>query len=81
MPSSARLDPDRFIGRPPDRLTLEEREALVGKYIARQIYTPKNLALQRIEALGDTVEECVAILRRRGLEPLNFEFVRLNPPY
>ncbi len=68
-------------GRAPERLTLEERTALVGKYVALEIYTPKNLALRRIEAIGDSVAECVRRLKERGLDPTAFEFVRMGSPY
>ena len=81
MPAASKLDAEKFIGRAPDRLTLAEREALVGKYIAQEIYTPRTLPLQRIEAIGDSVQECVAMLRGRELDPLNFEFLRLPPSY
>jgi hypothetical protein len=81
MATATKLDLEKFIGRSPDRLNLAEREALVGKFIARQIYTPKNLALQRIEAIGDNVRECVQVLKRRGLDPMDYEFTPLKPPY
>jgi hypothetical protein len=81
MPPAAKSDPQAYIGRSVDRLSLEEREALAGKYIAREIYSPKTLPLQRIEAIGETLEQCVETLRRRGLDPMKYEFVRLNPPY
>lgn len=81
MPPAAKSDPQAYLGRSVDRLSLEEREALAGKYIAREIYSPKTLPLQRIEAIGDTIEACVQTLRRRSLDPMKFEFVRLNPPY
>lgn len=70
-----------LVGQAPDRLDLATREATVGKVIAMEIYTPKNLALQRIEAIGDSVQECVAQLRERGRDPLDHEFSRLNPPF
>ena len=69
------------IGRSPDRLTLPERFAVTGKYIALEIYTPENLAARRIEAIGDSLEECAAMLRSRGLQPEKFEFSRMGPPY
>jgi hypothetical protein len=53
----------------------------VGKFIARQIYTPKNLALQRIDAIGGNIRECVEGLKRRGLDPMDYEFTPLHPPY
>ena len=69
------------IGRAPERLTLEERTALAGKYVALEIYTPQNLALRRIEAIGDSVADCVRQLKERGLDPTAFEFNRLASPY
>ncbi|MGA2576922.1 MAG: hypothetical protein ABSH24_12945 [Bryobacteraceae bacterium] len=74
-------DPQRAIGRSPDRLSLDERRALTGKYIALEIYTPEDLPLRRIEAIGDSVAECARQLVARGLDPLRFEFSRLAPAY
>jgi hypothetical protein len=81
MPVSAAGDPKQAIGRAPERLTLEERLALVGKFIALEIYTPEGLPLRRVEAIGDSVEECVRQLVARGHDPAHFEFSRLGPPY
>ena len=81
MPVTSKSDLEKFIGRSIDRLTLSEREALIGKFVALEIYTPQTLPLQRIEALGESIQDCVATLRGRGLDPLNFEFVRLAPSY
>jgi len=69
------------IGRSPDRLTLPERLALTGKYIALEIYTPEALPLRRIEAIGDSMAECVRTLKSRGLDPAKFEYSRLPRPY
>jgi len=81
MTVSAGKDPRRAIGRSPDRLSLEERLALTGKYIALEIYTPDDLPLRRIEAIGDSIADCVRQLTDRGLDPVRFEFSRLSPPY
>lgn len=81
MPVSAAHDPQQAIGRSPDRLTLEERLALAGKFIALEIYTPESLPIRRIEAIGDSVEECIGQLAARGHDPTLFEFSRLVPPY
>ncbi len=81
MPVSASSDPQHAIGRAPDRLTLEEQLALTGKFIALEIYTPDVLPLRRIEAIGDSVDDCVRQLIQRGHEPARFEFSRLEPPY
>jgi len=73
--------PDKTIGRAPEELTLEERLHLTGKYIALEIYSPSTAPLRRIEAIGDSVADCVRTLRSRGLDPENFEYTRLTPPY
>ncbi len=81
MSVSAAKDPQQAIGRAPERLTLEERLALTGKFVALQVYTPEALPLRRIEAIGDSVDQCVAQLIRRKHDPAAFEFSRLEPPY
>lgn len=78
---TAAKDPKSAIGRAPERLTLEERLALTGKYIALELYSPDTLPLRRIEAIGDSVDECIRELVQRGLDPAQFEFSRLPAPY
>ncbi|MBI3665178.1 MAG: hypothetical protein HY236_02965 [Acidobacteria bacterium] len=72
---------ESILGRAPEDLSLEERHALAGSFVALQIYTPAELPLRRIEAIGDTVQDCITMLRRRGLDPSKFEFTPLKPPY
>ena len=81
MTLSAVKDPMQALGRNPDRLTLEERLALAGKFIALEVYSPDTLPLRRIEAIGSGMEECVAMLQGRGLDPRQFEFTILGWPY
>ena len=81
MPVTAASDPKQAIGRAPERLTLGERLALTGKFIALEVYTPETLPLRRIEAIGDSIEDCVRQLTERGHDPMHFEFSRLEPPY
>jgi hypothetical protein len=81
MTASAAKNPKQAIGRAPEALTLEERLALTGKIIALEIYTPDTLPLRRIEAIGDSVAECIGQLQARGLDRMRFEFTRLVPPY
>jgi hypothetical protein len=81
MPASAAKDPRQAIGRNPDRLDLTERRALAGKFIALEIYTPATLPFRRIEAIGDSMQECARMLQERGLDPTQFEYTRLLPPY
>lgn len=77
----SRCDPARLIGRAPDSLRPAEAEALAGKWIALQIYTPESVPLRRIEAVGDSVEHCIQQLMARGLDPRRFEFRLYHPPY
>ncbi len=81
MTANATKDAGRVLGRNPDRLTPAERLALIGKYVALEIYSPEAIPLRRIEAIGDSIAECVRTLQSRGLDPLLFEFTRLAPPY
>jgi hypothetical protein len=69
------------VGRSPERLSLEERFALAGKFVALEVYTPETIPLRRIEAIGDSTGECVRGLRARGLDPGRFEFLRITRPY
>ena len=69
------------IGRNPDQLTLPERAALAGKFVALEIYSPETLALRRIEAIGDSIADCVRLLKTRGLDPTHFEYSLLKAAY
>lgn len=48
---------------------------MIGRWIALERYSPITLPLKRIEAVGATPAECAAELKRRGLKPLDFEFI------
>ncbi len=75
---TASADMDHVVGRGPDQLTLTERARFAGKCIALEIYTPEALPLRRIEAIGDTIEDCIRMLKARGLDPKGFEFSLLR---
>jgi len=81
MAATAREDTSRVIGRAPDRLPLEDRIRLAGKFIALEIYSPETLPLVQIEAIGDSLADCIRMLKGRGLDPANFEFRLLPRPY
>jgi hypothetical protein len=68
-------------GRSPEQLSLAELTALEGRVVAVEIYTPETLPLRRIEAIGESAEDCAAQLAARGLDPRRFEFVVLKAPY
>lgn len=69
------MDSASILGRAPDRLSLSERAALAGRWIALEVYSPKTLPLKRIEAVGGNPSECAAELQKRGLNPREFEYV------
>ena len=81
MAAASIIDTKKILGRSPERLTLEEQQVLAGKFIALEVYSPETLPLRRIEALGDSVEECIKQLAARGLDPKKFEFSRLKAPW
>lgn len=84
--------PSAAVGKAPDDLTLTERRELAGKYVALELYTPTVMGevggqpeiavkLRRIEAIGDSPEECIRQLKAAGSDPAGYEFTRLKPPY
>jgi hypothetical protein len=81
MGLNSRLDLQRLIGRAPDSLRVAEAEALRGKWIALEIYSPDRLPLRRIEAIGDSVEECMRQLAARGLDPRRYEYIPYKGPF
>ena len=77
MTAKASKEMDDAIGRAPELLTLEQRHKLTGMYIALEIYSPATLPLRRIEAIGESVADCVQMLKSRGLNPVDFEYTRV----
>ena len=76
MTSTAEL-----IGKSPDELSLAERRAITGKWIALEIYSPLTLPLRVMEAIGDSAAGCMRQIKDRGLDPKNYEYIPLDPPY
>jgi hypothetical protein len=70
-----------LLDRSPESLTLAERRAAAGLWFAFEVYTPQNLALREIRAVGDSPAACAASLKARGLDPLAHEFVLQAPPF
>ena len=75
------MQADSLVGRSPERLTPIERTRLAGRWVALEIYTPQTLPERRIVALGTSAADCVKQLADRGLDPRNFEYVMLFPPW
>ena len=70
--------PEELIGRAPESLSVGEQLALAGKWIALAVYSPAKLPPHRIEAVANSVEECIRQIRTRGLDPRDYEFT-LSP--
>jgi hypothetical protein len=62
------------LDRNPDELSLREREELRGYWIALRIYSPENLALRRIAAIGESAAACRNQLREAGEALAAFEY-------
>jgi hypothetical protein len=82
-----------LIGRRVEELSLPERLQYANKWVAFRIYTPTtelitkdgqpaiDLHSRRVEAAGDSAQEVLAQLRRKNLDPAEFELTILKPPY
>ncbi len=75
------MTPADLIGAELDRLTLKQQIALGGSWIALEIYTPDNLALRRIAAVGDSAADCLRQIVGRGADPMAFEFRLYKRPF
>jgi len=75
------IDSKNFVGQVVERLTLDERFALAGKWVATEIYTPETTPLRRIQSIGDTPGECARDLAARDLDPKSHQFELLKQPY
>ena len=81
-----------LIGRPVEDLNLTERWKFANEWIAFRIYSPPkkvtrdgveyvDVLVRRIEAAGKSIDQCISQLRSRNLQPTEFEFTILKPPY
>ncbi|MBK5291403.1 MAG: hypothetical protein JJE04_23740 [Acidobacteriia bacterium] len=80
MSSRTANDLTQFIGREPERLNLEERTALAGKWVALEMYSPATLPARRIEAVGESPGGCIKQLNERGLDARVYEFSLCGSP-
>lgn len=81
MVNNPMVTTESILGRSPETLEIAEQRALAGSWIALEVYSPETTPLRVIEAAGSSVPECIAMLRRRGLDPGKFEFSMVKPPY
>ncbi|MCW5965223.1 MAG: hypothetical protein KIT83_14395 [Bryobacterales bacterium] len=64
--------------RNPDEFSLRERRQISGNWVALELYTPENLALRRIAAVGDSPSACRRQLRESGKSPADYEYIFLR---
>jgi hypothetical protein len=81
-----------LLGRRVEELSLTERLQYANKWLAFRIYEPPekvtrdgmeyvDVRVRKVEAAGDSMEECVSQLRRQNLNPAEYEFTILKQPY
>ncbi|OFV98197.1 MAG: hypothetical protein A3H28_14160 [Acidobacteria bacterium RIFCSPLOWO2_02_FULL_61_28] len=90
--TAASPDLKRLLGQAVEDLSVTDRLQYANTWVAFRVYSPPHkvtrdgveyvdVRLRRIEAAGHSVEELIAELRRRTLDPMEFEFTPLKPPY
>ena len=81
-----------LVGRRVDDLSLPERLQYANQWIALRKYSPtKNISqggmeypdvkLLRVEASGSNAQACITQLKGRNLDPNEYEFTIMKPPY
>ena len=82
-----------LLGRRVEDLSLTERLQYANTWVAFRIYIPTtelvdrdgnqaiDLHSRRIEAAGSSPQELVTQLRRKNVDPAEFEFTILKQPY
>ena len=90
--TAASHDLNSLVGRAVEDLSVSDRLQYANTWVAFRLYSPPqkvtrdgieyvDVRLRRIEAAGHSIEECITELRRRNLDPTEFEFTPLKPPY
>ena len=82
-----------LVGRRVDDLSLPERLQYANHWIALKTYTPTkgkiaaggveypDVRIRRVEASGSSAQACITALKDRNLDPTEYEFTILKPPY
>lgn len=81
-----------LVGRRVDDLSLPERLQYANQWIALKKYTPPkkivaggveypDVKIRIVEAAGSSAQNCIAQLKSRTLDPAEYEFTILKPPY
>jgi hypothetical protein len=75
------MKPGELLGRSPDNLSIQERTALRGQWIAMPVYSPETLPLRRIVAIGRSPADCMQQIAGLGLDPTTFEYTLVSDQY
>lgn len=75
------VDTSKLIGAEIDNLSFDQHFALTGQWIALEVYTPKTRPIRRIAAVADSAADCMNAIASQGLDPAQFEFSKVTPPY
>lgn len=81
-----------LVGKAVEDLNVAARLQFANTWVAFRLYNPPqktlkdgveyvDVRLKRIEAAGKSVEDLMSQLSARGLDPKEFEFTPLKPPY
>jgi len=81
-----------LLGRHVDDLSLPERLQYANHWIAFQKYSPPkkvsegdvefpDMKVRVVEAAGASTQACITQLKSRNLDPTDYEFTILKPPY
>ena len=72
---------EKFVGKSLDGLNLSDRWTIAGSWIATEHYSPKTLPLRLIQAIGTSAIDCITQLKRKGLDPEQYEYTPVPQPY
>ena len=81
-----------LVGRRVDDLSLPERLQYANQWIAFKKYSPPkkieaggveypDVKIRRVEAAGSSAQALIAQLKSQNLDPTEYEFTILKPPY
>ncbi|HBY59912.1 MAG TPA: hypothetical protein DEH78_08815 [Solibacterales bacterium] len=70
-----------LLGRAPEQLSLDERRAFAGWWVALELYSPATLPERTIAAAAPGAAACLKRLHDRGRDPRKFELTVIQPPF
>ncbi|MDX2150431.1 MAG: hypothetical protein SFV54_06840 [Bryobacteraceae bacterium] len=77
----ASIKESALLGRVPEELSIDDRRAFAGWWIAVPLYSPATLPPRAIAAAAPSSAACIAALRSQGRDPRAFELTIVQPPF